>query len=217
MFSTTNQVLRVFAFFILLSACSEKKPANTQTQSKISQPLKSPSQERTRSIANLDKSPMDIIYYPPDYPVLKMSGKTSAAPVARVIYSRPFKDGRIIFGDVVKYGAYWRLGANEATEIEFFTDVIIAGKKVKKGRYIIYCIPFIDKWTIKLNNDLFTWGLKIHSSGDLYSFDIPVVKLDNDVEAFTMEFQSAENGAQLVMAWDSVKTVLPIKYQEGLK
>ena len=38
---------------------------------------------------------------------------------ARVVYSRPKKEGRTIFGGLVEYGQVWRLGANEATEIEF--------------------------------------------------------------------------------------------------
>jgi hypothetical protein len=32
------------------------------------------------------------------------------------------------------------LGANEATEIEFYKDVKIGGKKVPKGRYTLYAI-----------------------------------------------------------------------------
>src|SRR5438034_11705784 len=72
-------------------------------------PASEQAQEKKRS-SNMDKSPMDIAYYPEDFPVLKMSGKATGEPVARIIYSRPFKDGREIFGNVVKYGTYWRLG-----------------------------------------------------------------------------------------------------------
>ena len=36
----------------------------------------------------------------------------------------------------------------------------IQDKKVNAGRYIIYCIPYQDKWTIILNNDLYTWGFE---------------------------------------------------------
>ena len=159
----------------------------------------------------LDKSPMDMSYYPPDYPKLKMSGSIQRLPIARVIYSRPKKDGRIIFGNVVKYGTPWRLGANEATEIEFFEDVTILNKRIKKNRYVIYCKPFENSWTLILNNDLFTWGLKIDSTQDMYSFDIPIAKTKYPFEVFTMEFQKADTGMHLVMAWDSVKANLPIK------
>lgn len=196
----------------LMSACGEKKPAPVTTKKTQTNKAVIENMNDKTKVSGLDKSPMDMVYYPPDYPVLKMSGKTKELPVARVIYSRPFKDGRTIFGNVVKYGSYWRLGANESTEIEFFRDVTITGKKVKKGRYIIYAIPYPDKWVIKLNNDLYTWGLKIHASGDLYSFDIPTAPTNREIEVFTMQFANADNGAQLIMAWDSVRASLPISF-----
>ncbi|HMX78835.1 MAG TPA: DUF2911 domain-containing protein, partial [Ferruginibacter sp.] len=68
----------------------------------------------------LDKSPMDVSYYPVNYPLLKVQGKSTEPLVARVIYSRPQKNGRVIFGELIGYGSVWRLGANEATEIEFY-------------------------------------------------------------------------------------------------
>jgi len=83
----------------------------------------------------LDKSPMDISYFPNRYPVLKIQDKVTEPPVARVIYSRPQKNGRVIFGELIEYGKVWRLGANEATEIEFFRDVKINDNKIKKVRY----------------------------------------------------------------------------------
>src|SRR5689334_11014122 len=96
----------------------------------------------------VDKSPMDMSYYPNGYPVLKIQDKATEPLVARVIFSRPQKNSRTIFGDLLEYGQLWRLGANEATEIEFFQNVKIGGVKLKKGRYTLYCIPFADKWTM---------------------------------------------------------------------
>jgi hypothetical protein len=160
----------------------------------------------------VDKSPMDMAYYPVDYPKLKMSKNVQEPLVARVIYSRPQKSGRTIFGDVLKYGNAWRLGANEATEIEFFKDVVIENQKVEKGRYVFYCIPFENKWTLILNTDLFTWGLKIDSTKDVHKFTIPINKTNYPFEVFTMEFETAGKGAELVMEWDSVRATLPISY-----
>ncbi len=153
-----------------------------------------------------------MIYYPPDYPILKMSGKGPALPVARVIYSRPTKEGRTIFGNVVRYNEPWRMGANEATEIEFFTDVHIQDKTVKKGRYVLYCIPYPDRWKLILNSDLFVWGLQIHPDKDVYSFFIPASKINETYEAFTMEFAPQDKGMQLIMVWDNVRAVLPITF-----
>src|SRR5438045_1312074 len=90
--------------------------------------------------SHLDSSPLDMAYYPVDYPVLKIQDKVTEPLVARVVYSRPQKKGRKLFGDLIGYGQVWRLGANEATEIEFFRDVKIDGKTVKKGRYTLYAL-----------------------------------------------------------------------------
>lgn len=160
----------------------------------------------------LDKSPMDMCYYPIDYPKLKMSGTVSEPLIARLIYSRPQRNNRSIFGNLIKYGSTWRLGANEATEIEFFKDVIITGKKVQKGRYVMYCIPQEDSWTLILNSDLYIWGLKIDSTLDKYKFTIPIAKTRFPYEYFTMEFEKADKGMQLHMEWDSVKASLPITW-----
>src|ERR1700760_3620077 len=79
--------------------------------------------------SSMDKSPMDMAYFPTDYPVLKIQDKAPGPLVARAIYSRPQKNGRKLFGELVEYGKVWRLGANEATELEFFQDVKIDNKK----------------------------------------------------------------------------------------
>jgi len=168
--------------------------------------------KETAAVINLDKSPLDISYYPVDYPKLDISGNLKEPLLSRVIYSRPKKEGRVIFGNVLKYGSRWRLGANEATEIEFFKDVTIQNIPVKKSRYIIYCIPYENSWTVVLNNGLFTWGLKIDSTKDVYRFEVPVQRTDYPIEYYTMEFQKSDTGINLVMAWDTVRTILPILY-----
>ena len=104
----------------------------------------------------VDKSPMDMSYYPNGYPVLKIQDKATEPLVARVVYSRPHKNNRLIFSDkknaLCAYGKPWRLGANEATEITFFKNVIISGNNVAMGTYTLYCIPEADKWTIIFNS-----------------------------------------------------------------
>jgi Protein of unknown function (DUF2911) len=162
--------------------------------------------------AAIDLSPMDMSYFPVNYSQLKMTHDLTTPPIMRVIYSRPHRQGRTIFGNLLKYGERWRLGANEASEIEFFQNVTIQDKKVNAGRYIVYCIPYQDKWTIILNNDLYTWGLKIDSTKDVMQFDIPIKKTSIDFEYFTMVFQPTSNGAELVMAWDDAEARLPINF-----
>jgi hypothetical protein len=161
---------------------------------------------------DVDVSPMDMSYFPADYPKLKMADSINTPPVMRVIYSRPHKGGRKIFGGLQKFGEPWRLGANEATEIEFFKPVTIQSKKINPGRYVLYCIPYEDKWTIILNNSIYTWGLKIDSTKDLVHFDIPIQKSAVDFEYLTMLFKKTNTGAELIMAWDDTEARLPINF-----
>ncbi len=166
---------------------------------------------QTNNLPPLDKSPMDMSYYPTNYPVLKIQDKATEPVLARVIYSRPQKNGRIIFGDLVEYGKVWRMGANEATEIEFYENVKIDGKKVAKGRYTLYAIPLQDNWTIILNKDVDTWGaFKYDVQKDVLRTTVPVQMLNEAVEALAMNFEKADNGCNLIIAWDNVKIVLPI-------
>jgi hypothetical protein len=159
----------------------------------------------------LDKSPMDMSYYPNNYPVLKIQDKVTEPVVARVIYSRPQKNGRLIFGDLVEYGKVWRMGANEATEIEFYKNVQINGDKVAKGRYTLYAIPNADNWTFILNKDVDTWGaFKYDAQKDVLRTTVPIEKLNDVVEALSMNFEKTDNGCNLVVAWDNVKADLPI-------
>lgn len=161
----------------------------------------------------VDKSPMDMSYYPTGYPVLKIQDKATEPLIARVIFSRPQKNGRIVFGDLLEYGKVWRLGANEATEIEFFQNVRIGGVKVRKGRYTLYCIPYAEKWTMIINRDTDTWGsFKYDEAKDITRLDVPVQKQTEVVEYFVMAFEKSATGASLVMVWDNIKVNLPIAF-----
>ena len=159
----------------------------------------------------LDKSPMDMSYWPNNYPLLKINGKAKDMPVARVIYSRPLKSDRTIYGNIIKYGELWRLGANEATEIEFFSNVKIGGKLVTKGRYTMYYIPYENKWTLIINRDNYMWGhFKYDSKKDVLRKEVDVEKNTEIVEAFTMYFEETATGANLIILWDDRKASLPI-------
>jgi Protein of unknown function (DUF2911) len=202
--------LSYFIICTILISCTDKnKGTNDETKTRLdSVVINTPA----NPYSPIDLSPMDMSYFPVNYSQRKMTHEITTPPVMRVIYSRPHRQGRTIFGNLLKYGEPWRLGANEASEIEFFRNVTIQNKKVNAGRYIIYCIPYESKWTIVLNDDLYTWGLKIDSTKDLMRFDIPIKKTTVDFEYFTMVFQSISDGADLVMAWDDTEARLPINF-----
>lgn len=165
---------------------------------------------QTSPVVPMDKSPMDMSYYPVNYPILKIQDKVTEPLVARVIYSRPQVNGRTIFGGLQKYGEVWRLGANEATEIEFFKDVKINNKKIKKGRYTLYAIPYPDKWVVIINKETDIWGsFRYDSTKDVVRIPLSVSATDFS-EDLTIYFEKTSTGANLNMIWDKAKVSLPI-------
>jgi len=159
-----------------------------------------------------DISPMDMSYFPVDYPQSKIQGGGTEPPKARVIYSRPHLGGRRLFQNLLSYNEPWRLGANEATEIDLYKDATIQGKKIKAGRYILYCIPEKEKWTIVLNGNIDSWGLHPDTSQDIARFQIPITTTTSSLEYFTMYFKQLNAGAELVMAWDYLEARLPMSF-----
>lgn len=87
-------------------------------------------------------------------------------------YSRPSVHNRKIWGALVPYDKVWRTGANEATTIQFTTDVTIVGNKVSAGIYSLFMIPTENSWTIILNTESKIWGLSHKPENDYLRFNI---------------------------------------------
>jgi hypothetical protein len=203
-------VLLALAFFI---SCKEnRKPEVTPAVTTNDSLLNTNDATVVNRFSPVDVSPMDMSYFPVDYPKLKMTDSSLAPPVARVIYSRPHLEGRQLFHDVLKYGERWRLGANESTELDLYRDVSIQGKKIKPGRYVLYCILGPDKWSMVLNSNIDSWGLKQDTTKDIHRFSIPVTHGNPTLEYFTIVFEKENKGADLIMAWDDVVAKLPIDF-----
>jgi hypothetical protein len=136
-------------------------------------------------------------------------------PIARVIYSRPQKKGRVIFGELVPYDKIWRTGANEATEINFYQDVTFAGQSVKAGSYSLFTIPGQEKWVIILSSQLHQWGAYRHQNTDeVMRAEVPTQKTSTPVEHFSIAFDFKNNSdsalGSMYLAWDNVQVEIPI-------
>lgn len=206
-----KRLLLPFAVLVVFS-CNNKKTPDKPTRPVIIDSQPSAKSNRTPNTwTPVDVSPMDMTYFPVDYPKTKTS--SSGPPLARIIYSRPHLQGRKLFNGILKYGEPWRLGANEATELDLYRDATIQGKKIKQGRYVIYCIPEKDKWTIILNTNIDSWGLHPDPSKDIERFVIPSTTTPDSLEFFTILFRNgAGNAAEIYMSWDNVEAVLPIAF-----
>ena len=171
---------------------------------------------QAQKLANLDKSPMDMAYYPNAFAHDRKFApeKVGEKAFARVTYSRPAKKDREVFGKLIPYGKVWRTGANESTEIKFYEDVVIQGKKIKAGTYALFTIPNEKEWTIILNSDLDYWGAYSYNDAkDILRVTVPVSKTDAVVENFTIEFtKKADNTIVMQLAWDTTLIEVPLSF-----
>ena len=165
---------------------------------------------------DMDASPMDAAYFP-DRAAFRAFAKTEEEkkanePKIRVIYSRPQKRERDVFGGLLKYGEVWRVGANEATEITFLQDVTIGDAKVSKGRYTIYAIPQESEWEVHFSNDNDRWGQYAYKPDEslVTKITVPTAKTSSTVEAFSIVFEAVEGGTHMVMGWDDTMVRVPI-------
>ncbi len=130
--------------------------------------------------------------------------------IAEVSYSQPSKRGRVIFGELVPYGQIWRTGANMSTDITFNTDVMFAGKEVKKGTYAIFTIPEEKEWTVILNSQPKQKGSSEYEANkdkNVLEVKVPVKAMDKEQEKFVINFE----GNNLSLSWDKTKVLVPLK------
>lgn len=154
-----------------------------------------------------DTSPADIVYYPLNV----AKAKDDSTPLIKVLYSRPSKKGREIFGVLEQFGKVWRVGANESTEIRFYKAATIGGKKIKAGTYSLFAIPNKDKWTIIINKQVDKWGAFTYDqTKDVVRADVDVKSLEKPLEVLSITFTTQANGANLVIGWDQSTVELPV-------
>jgi len=131
----------------------------------------------------------------------------------KITYSQPQKKNRQIFGALVPYGAVWRTGANEATEITTTKDITLNNVLLKAGTYSLFSIPNKESWTIIINTDVGLWGAyNYNPKKDLLRFEVPVQSNDKDYDAFTISFDHRNEVADLLIMWNKVKVSIPVKF-----
>jgi hypothetical protein len=174
---------------------------------------------QAQEFSELDKSPLDISYYPSRAAFRALAGneaeKKANEPVIRVLYSRPQKKGRDVFGGLVPYEKIWRAGANESSEIMFFRPVEIGGKALPADRYSFYVNPKEDEWEVIFNSDLDNWGAYAYNpEKNVASVTVPTETMNKGLETFSIAFEETEEGANMLMGWDKTMVRVPIKFEK---
>lgn len=134
-----------------------------------------------------------------------------------VFYNRPYKKGREIFGGLVPYNEVWRTGANEATTFTTNKDILVDGSPLAAGTYTLWTIPMEDSWKVIFNSEMYPWGItadKLPSrlpEYDVLTVQVPVQKIDQPVEQFTIDFNEQHDFVLMNLVWDQTLVSIPMK------
>ena len=134
-----------------------------------------------------------------------------------ITYSKPYKKGRLIFGDksegaLVPFNQYWRTGANRHTIINTNSELIFSDNILPSGEYSLYTIPGKDKWEVVINSENGYFGIvQPNESNDLFSFEAFPTNLNESVEQLTIDFVSDSIGSSVRLRWDLTEVLMPFK------
>ena len=133
----------------------------------------------------------------------------------KVCYSRPRRHDRAIMGQLVPYGAPWRLGANEATSIHIPFAARIAGAAVAAGWYSLYVVPEAKQWRVVVNGEAQRWGTPVDDTvrtKDVGSGIVPVERLDKPVETLTITLRrTSGTSATMDVEWENTRVRIPVE------
>ncbi|MCB0497922.1 MAG: DUF2911 domain-containing protein [Cyclobacteriaceae bacterium] len=140
-------------------------------------------------------------------------------------YSRPKMKGRKIFGEgdkfLVPFGKLWRTGANSGTILKTSTDMMVEGKPLPAGEYMLLTIPGKDSWTIVFYKDKSIGGnMNAYKEADeQLRVSVKPGHLTEPVETLTFNISdiSEDNTkAAIELAWEntSVKTGVEVNFDE---
>lgn len=130
-------------------------------------------------------------------------------------YSRPNIKGRAMLkenSELAPLGQLWRTGANAATRLYFSDKVMMGGKLLDTGSYVLYTIPGKETWEIVINKGLNNWGTDGYKeSEDVVRFKVKSMKMAMAAETLTMQFANIQpESCELHIMWGTTAVSVPM-------
>jgi hypothetical protein len=141
------------------------------------------------------------------------SETTVGLTVISLDYSRPSKNGRKIFGDLVPYDTLWRTAANKNSTITFSDDVTVEGKTLNKGTYAIYTKPGKAVWEVSFYKEIDNLGLPMIWDTSKIAARIKVKpRIVTATETFTISIDDIQyESCLLEIKWDDISVPMRIE------
>lgn len=127
-----------------------------------------------------------------------------------IVYGRPYKKDRKIWGGLVPYGKVWRTGADEATLLTTEKPLVFGETTVAAGTYSLYTLPEEGGGAkLVINKKTGQWGTVYDEKQDLTRIDLKKEELSTPVDQFTITISKTGSGGVLKLAWDNAAYSVP--------
>ncbi len=135
-------------------------------------------------------------------------GKAEAAVKGKKIsidYGRPSLMGRDMIG-MAKPGMVWRLGMDDATEIETTATLVVAGKELKPGKYTLWAKKTgPSDWTLNFHPMTGVWGDPPLENGYVATLPLKLDKAPSSAERLTIAVADKAGDAVFTIHWGTTQ------------
>jgi hypothetical protein len=152
-----------------------------------------------------------------------------------ILYGRPIKRGRDLWGSGADYGKklnagapVWRASADVSTRLKTEAPLLIGGKTVAPGEYTVFIDLKPNAWTLIVSswpaqtrydpgNKAALWGAYEYTADkDIVRAPMTMGTLPFSIDQLTWDFlDMSDSGGKLAIMWD--KTVASVPFQIGTR
>lgn len=116
-------------------------------------------------------------------------------------YGRPSLKGRDMLAKA-EVGTVWRVGMNQATEIESTGDLVVAGKELKAGKYSLWVKKTgPDTWILAFHPKTGIWGAPPLREGYIAELPLKLEKTADSAEQLAINLVGKDDNAEILIHW----------------
>ena len=120
-------------------------------------------------------------------------------------YGRPALQGRDMLSQATP-GTVWRLGMNEATEIETSGTLVIAGKELRPGKYSLWAkMNGPNAWVLAFHPQTGLWGQPELKSGYIAELPLKLDRTTAPVEVLNIALADKAGEAAVTIQWGATQ------------
>ena len=118
-----------------------------------------------------------------------------------ITYGRPALNGRDLLAQA-PVGFVWRLGKDQATEIDTAADLDVNGTTVKAGKYSLWVKRVSDsEWHLAFHPKTGVWGAPALESGYVAELPLTQSSASKPVETLTIGLSDVSGKAHVAIEW----------------